>query len=214
MILVDGHSDILIDVVQRHLKGNKSTLKNVHLPKLRAGGVDVLVCPIACDNPRSLPSDAVSTLKHLDIISREIEEIGDDMTIVRSLDDIQKAKDGGRIGVILSMEGANPVEGSIERLRMFYERGLRWMQPTWNVRNKIGVELSPLRCDTKKIQKPTSSVNRACAFSLSASLIPCWNGDSLSTLNGGHTSTAGLRIHGSSSSQYSDDGDTKSSSTS
>lgn len=138
MILVDGHSDILIDVVQRHLDGKRHTLKNKHLPIMRSGKVDVLVCPVACDNPHTLPSDTISTLKHLDIIKREIEATGDEMSVVRSLDEIHKAKEWGRIAIILSMEGANPIEGDNRLLRTFYELGIRWMQLTWNVKNKVG----------------------------------------------------------------------------
>src|SRR3989442_578422 len=41
-LVVDGHDDLMVDVMRRRLRGETEVLRRVHLPKLRSGGVDVV----------------------------------------------------------------------------------------------------------------------------------------------------------------------------
>lgn len=45
--------------------------------------------------------------------------------------------DDGRIGVLLSLEGASPLIGKVENLRLFFRLGIRALTLTWNHRNEL-----------------------------------------------------------------------------
>ncbi len=45
--------------------------------------------------------------------------------------------DDGRIGILLSLEGASPLMGRVEFLRLFFRLGIRCLTLTWNHRNEL-----------------------------------------------------------------------------
>ncbi len=57
--------------------------------------------------------------------------------IVRTVDDIQRAKDEGRNGFILSSQTPTIIEDDVRLLRPLYELGLRVMQMTYQKRNLL-----------------------------------------------------------------------------
>jgi len=52
--------------------------------------------------------------------------------------DILKNKDENKISAIMSIEGGEALEGKLENLDYFYNRGVRLMTLTWNHRNELG----------------------------------------------------------------------------
>ena len=57
----------------------------------------------------------------------------------------------GKVKILLSVEGGEIFEGSVERVREFYERGIRMAALTWNNENEIGY---PAKGGTKNGIKP------------------------------------------------------------
>jgi membrane dipeptidase len=68
----------------------------------------------------------IDSLEH--IVQRNPEKIG----IVRNHDEAMLHIGSGRIAAAIGMEGAHPLEDSIDKLVHFYERGVRYIAPTWN----------------------------------------------------------------------------------
>jgi membrane dipeptidase len=56
----------------------------------------------------------------------------------RTADDVNGIINKGKIAILLSMEGAYPLEGKPELLDDFVRAGLRSLQITWNVTNRFG----------------------------------------------------------------------------
>jgi membrane dipeptidase len=123
-ITIDGHSDILNDIHPRRLLGERAVLERHWVPKMRQGGIDVRVVAIFTDPPL-LPELALR--RGLDLVSSLNEDIAESPSAVlcRTYGDIRKAKEAGKIGFILGMEGAEPLGADIQLLRIFYELGLR-----------------------------------------------------------------------------------------
>jgi membrane dipeptidase len=67
------------------------------------------------------------------IIEDQVKASRGKISIVRTLEDIRRAKRENKLGVILSFEGGRPLEGKIENLETFYELGLRDLQTFWAV---------------------------------------------------------------------------------
>jgi Zn-dependent dipeptidase, microsomal dipeptidase homolog len=60
------------------------------------------------------------------------------MALVRETADIERARQDGRVGIILGFQNSNPFEGDVERLREFAALGLRCAQLTYNETNLVG----------------------------------------------------------------------------
>jgi membrane dipeptidase len=69
----------------------------------------------------------------IEILTKNLAAAGGKTVVVRSIGDIRRAKQEGKQGVIISFEGGRPLEGRLENLKEFYERGLRDMQLFWAV---------------------------------------------------------------------------------
>jgi len=123
-ITIDAHSDILNDIHPRRLLGEKGVLEKHWVPKMREGRIDIRVVAIYTEPPL-LPELA---LRHgLDLVASLYEDIAESPSCVlcRTYGDIEKAKQAGKIGLILGLEGAEPLGTDIQLLRIFYELGLR-----------------------------------------------------------------------------------------
>ncbi len=134
--VIDVHCDTLHYVLEG--KGHLDTgipEAQVDVPKLRQGGVNVQV--FACWVPPILQRHGATAfaLRLIEIFHREVERAPHALSLVRSVADIERAMQEGQIGGILSLEGAEPLDGQIELLGAFYRLGVRWLGLTWNYRN-------------------------------------------------------------------------------
>lgn len=133
----DGHTDVFNDVVWRRGKGERQVLARRHLPELRAGGVDGFVAAVYVE-PIFKPYQALPrALQLLGAGLDDLAESPETFRVVREGADLTRAAEAGQIAVILSLEGAEPVEYSPEALRVFYEAGIRTLGLTWNQRNHL-----------------------------------------------------------------------------
>lgn len=76
----------------------------------------------------------------IDVLSgwhRRFREEADTVLQVRTTDDIRKAAETGRAGVILGWQNISPIENDLERLEVFRVLGIRIVQIAYNVRNLV-----------------------------------------------------------------------------
>lgn len=73
-------------------------------------------------------------LHHLARILDWVEENRDKVRLILRRSDLA---DDGRIGILLSLEGASPLMGRVEFLRLFFRLGIRCLTLTWNHRNEL-----------------------------------------------------------------------------
>lgn len=137
-IVVDGHCDTLGDVLEglRGL-GERSPLGQVDLPRLKEGGVtaQIFACFVPVDQYRH--GATKHALQRMDMFFQALEAYPNTLTLATSAADIRKAKRAGKIAGILGLEGAEPIEDSIELLHAFYRLGVRNLGLTWNFRNDV-----------------------------------------------------------------------------
>ncbi|MBE3582638.1 MAG: dipeptidase [Limnochordaceae bacterium] len=144
-VVVDAHADTLQDVLagRRHL-WEQSREGHVDIPRLLAGGVDLQVFPIWVD-PSAAGHLAATrqALRLIDSFYREVVHTPR-LWLVRSRSDLQRVgRPGcGQVAALLSLEGGEPLAGSLELLDLFFQLGIRLLGLTWNGRNELadGVE--------------------------------------------------------------------------
>ncbi|MGW6054184.1 dipeptidase [Streptomyces sp. NPDC055189] len=62
----------------------------------------------------------------------------DRLRLAASTDDIEDARQAGEVAVAFDLEDSGPLEGQLDRVRQFYDLGVRTMLPSYNNRNAAG----------------------------------------------------------------------------
>jgi membrane dipeptidase len=150
-IIVDGHCDTLLRF-QAQESGRppgfgvpQDTNGHIDLARLKRGGVTAqnFACYV---RPSYLPAQAThQTLAMIDLFYRHVDEHPGDLCLATCADDILQAKERGMVAGILSLEGAEGLQGSLATLRMIYRLGVRWIGLTWNHRNQAADGLGEVR---------------------------------------------------------------------
>ena len=127
-MIADAHNDLLLELVLRRDEPNPFATH--WLPKLRAGGVSLQVCALFTGHE---PGAAQRADGVLDALRRLLDENAAD--IVHICDRAGLARDDGRIGLVLSMEGVEALDGEPANFARFWEAGVRMVGLTHNVPN-------------------------------------------------------------------------------
>ena len=133
-LVLDAHSDMLNDVLPKRSSGRKNVIDEDWLPVMKKGGIDARVAAIFSGKDY-VPELALR--RGLDLVAALYEELNESSSLVlcTKFGDIERAKEEGKIGFILGMEGAEPLGKDIYLLRIFHTLGLRVLGITHAMRN-------------------------------------------------------------------------------
>src|SRR5215208_3999618 len=122
--LADLHSDLPLGLLKRRFDGSEGSLATEWLPRLRTGGVNLVVCAVYIDSIY-LPEGALR--RAVQLIDALLEEIAvcPEIELALSLADVERITAAGRIAALLAFEGAEPLGQDLAALRLFYRLGLR-----------------------------------------------------------------------------------------
>jgi len=136
-IIFDGHCDTLLEALEEKRKlGQRSSEGHIDLPRLRESGVTAQVFAIFVED-RYLPAGAArQTLRLLDTLYRELADNPDLLVLATRAEDIEKAKEAGKVAAVIGIEGAEALEGDLALLRMFHHLGVRLLTVAWSRRNQ------------------------------------------------------------------------------
>lgn len=139
-IVIDAHSDAIGDRLGLWVKeprrlGDRSDWGQFDIPRAIDGGLTAIFLAISY-YPQLGGSPARQALQFVDAFYQEVEENADRALIAFCADDIVRAKKENKIAFVLSMEGAEGLEGDLSVLRSLYRMGLRFLGFTWNRRNQ------------------------------------------------------------------------------
>jgi membrane dipeptidase len=130
-MIVDAHNDLVLELVLR--RGEENPFGRHWLPKLQAGGVALQVCPLyALDGEER----RATALAQADAFDQAISE--NDVFAVRMQDEL--GRDG--LGLMLSLEGVEGLEGDPAAIDEWWERGVRMVGLTWNHPNEFAGGIS------------------------------------------------------------------------
>jgi membrane dipeptidase len=141
-VSVDLHVDTLMAVVHegRHLDrleddgaGRGLPPRQLDVPKMVAGGLDAAVFSIFVTPYWQGQSAAVRAHWLIDALDAELrrEPVRDRLRRLATTNDLERATRENVRGVFIGIEGGHAIADSLERLREFAQRGIRYMTLTW-----------------------------------------------------------------------------------
>lgn len=151
-LIIDAHCDILHDAAQYGFSLAEDLAPGAFpgpcaglysLPKWRRGGVTVAFCaiftaPFDLEMRPASPDHHTTLQRALRMAAaahRDLREHPDHMLLVRSIADVDTAASSRRLGIVLALEGADPLGIDVDLLDVFYALGVRSIGITWNNRN-------------------------------------------------------------------------------
>ncbi len=133
--LVDLHFDLPMDLYEKRTRQN--VLATDFLPDLEAGDIGVVGVALYLDD-RYLPEMGLRVaLDQIAGLYAEVDQ-SDRFAICKSHHQILQARAAGKIALVITMEGVEPLGSDLDLLRVFYELGLRSVGLTHMRRNAAG----------------------------------------------------------------------------
>ncbi len=135
--VLDGHADILYRMETEGLSFYDVDSKlHQSAAKLQKSGIDVQVFVTFVD-PSITPSEQLyKVLSSLHRFHADVEKSGS-VELVTTFGDIDRLIASRTTGAILSLEGADAINGQIAVLHALYRLGIRWIGLTWNGANSL-----------------------------------------------------------------------------
>lgn len=137
--VVEGHRDCYEQIHWQNF-GEDNPVRDRLLPRLVAGGVDVVVYAIGGDtlaHSNGRDKRLLMTLENIYALRNACRAEPQQLAVATAPQQLPTVADGMH-RFVLHIEGGGPLEGSLTALEALYDAGLRSIQPTWNVRNELG----------------------------------------------------------------------------
>ena len=117
--------------------GKRSKLGHIDLPRLKEGGVDLQVFAISSERDPT-PAYALRTaMEMIEAFYTECEKYPKLVQPVTSQAEITQAHGEGKIAAMLSIEGADVLEGRLTMLRVYHRLGVRMVGLVHSLRNLL-----------------------------------------------------------------------------
>lgn len=137
MLVIDAHADALYRIMSGRGRLVEESPGHLDLPKMHRGGIGGQFFSIWVE-PQFKPWAATyRALQIMDTFYREYALSSGQLEIVLTAADVRRLPESGKIGAILSLEGAEALGEDPGVLRMFYRLGVRSLGLTWNERNPL-----------------------------------------------------------------------------
>lgn len=144
--VIDAHCDALLAVIGKsQIPGDtgrrdflkRNELSHIDLPKLLEGRVRCQFMALFAED-EDLPRVKSYTHGLIDEFEAICSRSNGAIFPILEAADLEKAIPGQKVGALLSIEGAEALEGSLDSLDEFYGRGVRAIGITWSRRNPFG----------------------------------------------------------------------------
>jgi membrane dipeptidase len=131
-ILVDTHNDCLTACIEKKvaLDTDLTGINHSDLARFKKGGVDYQLFSVWCDGEKAKPYEWA--MREMDSLYAVAARNPDKIVIAKSWKDVQKALREQKLVAQFGVEGGHMIEGDLQKLETFYNRGVRYMTLTWN----------------------------------------------------------------------------------
>lgn len=124
-VVADTHNDLLMLVARKPAAEQAAYFRDVWLPQLKAGGVDVQVLPVFIDDDFRPEGALRQTLRMIEAGHRVAERNADAVQLCTTGEEIDAALADGRIALVLALEGCEAVGTDVGLLESLARLGVR-----------------------------------------------------------------------------------------
>lgn len=146
-IIVDGHIDVPYRINDKWEDVSRATEGgDFDYPRAVQGGLNAPFMSIYIPASYETSGDSVLLAnKLIDSMEALVGRAPDKFALAHSVADVEKAFAEGKIALPLGMENGTPIQGSLDNLRHFYERGIRYITLAHSQANHISDSSYDLR---------------------------------------------------------------------
>ncbi len=140
-MFVDMHCDTIYEILEAKKRGENASLRDgnfmVNLEKMKQSGSILQSFALYVEQEKGVRSFEKAN-QLLEVFREEMYSNKNSISHITSFDELSENQKAGKLSAFLTIEGGEACEGSIEKLRYFYQQGVRMMTLTWNFPNEIG----------------------------------------------------------------------------
>jgi membrane dipeptidase len=133
--VIDMHCDTLTRVC-RFGQNLRDYDGHINLQKMKEGNY-LMQCFAMFIYLEGTPNPFEKCNEYIDFFDKSMKENSDVIRQVTTVEEILENREKGLMSALLTIEEGEAIEGSIEKLEHFYNRGVRMMTLTWNFANQL-----------------------------------------------------------------------------
>lgn len=141
-LFADMHCDTIITVYDRVQNGSNETMRTnsaqLDFAKLAKAGYLLQNFAVFLDKEKWKPDLFKEAMLRIDFFKKQLAGNEDVIRQVTSFDEIVQNERENRISALLTLEGGEILEGNVDNLTSFHEKGVRMITLTWNYDNELG----------------------------------------------------------------------------
>jgi membrane dipeptidase len=139
--VVDTHNDMPSRILDdgydpdvRHAPGFGPKEGHTDLPRLLESGLTAEFLSAWVDAPYAAKPGASfdRAMQHVATIHAFVDRHPDRLLFATTAADVRRAKQEGKVAILIGVEGGHAIESSLDRLRDLHARGVRYLTLTWN----------------------------------------------------------------------------------
>ncbi len=140
-LFADLHCDTVTTLYDRRKAGSKETLlcNSLQLDIQKMENAHYLLQNFAVFLDKSVEHNLCEEALHrIDFLKTQLLENKDRICQITSYEEILQNEKAGMMSALLTLEGGEILEGRMENLSVFHEKGVRMITLTWNHDNELG----------------------------------------------------------------------------
>ncbi|MCT4566632.1 MAG: dipeptidase [Maledivibacter sp.] len=134
-IVVDSHLDLGGIIYNARSKGKTRVMETIFLRDFRRASFNFIIAAIFIENEYLPDMGLKMALRQVDAIYNDIKESNEHFVLVTNKSEMDTAMKENKIGIIMSLEGVEPIGRDLSLLNIFYKLGVRGLGLTWSRRN-------------------------------------------------------------------------------
>lgn len=153
MNVADMHCDTIYMLLHQKRKGEETSLfqNTLHIDLQKMKQSDYLLQNFALFVGQNECNDVYEEAKaEYAVFLEEMEKNKDHISQVFSYEDIETCRKEGKIAAMLTLEEGEIFQGSLEKLKEFYDHGVRMATLVWNFDNSLSTSASHYRLPKKR----------------------------------------------------------------
>ena len=137
-MISDAHLDLGMDLLKCHRNGETRVMEEYYLPEWRSSGVGLIVCAVYLSRMDHDDDYYREAMAQIDALEQELNTLNGEVVLCTDSKQIRQVRSEGKIALLLSLEGAEPIGTDLTKLDEFYARGVRLLGLTWSRENHVG----------------------------------------------------------------------------